>query len=64
MQHLFTVKEPKQHIPTFVETVALLMKPENQHVKFNVDVKIQNDPARLFSLMFLLGRCLLWAFHE
>jgi hypothetical protein len=24
---------------------------ENQHVKFNVDVKVQNDPDRLFSLM-------------
>ncbi|KAJ3484094.1 hypothetical protein NLI96_g5869 [Meripilus lineatus] len=51
MEHLTTVKEPKQSIPTFAETVSLLMKPENLHVKFNVDVKVQNDPARLFSLM-------------
>lgn len=28
-----------------------LPKPENKHVKFNVDVKVQNDPERLFSLM-------------
>ncbi|KDR84085.1 hypothetical protein GALMADRAFT_236736 [Galerina marginata CBS 339.88] len=51
MQHVRTIKEPKQSIPTFAETVALLMKPENHHVKFNVDVKVQNDPDRLFSLM-------------
>ncbi|KZT05553.1 PLC-like phosphodiesterase [Laetiporus sulphureus 93-53] len=51
MEQLRTTKEPKQAIPTFAETVALLMKPENRHVKFNVDVKIQNDPGRLFSLM-------------
>ncbi|KAF8914290.1 PLC-like phosphodiesterase [Gymnopilus junonius] len=51
MQHVRTVKEPKQSIPTFEETVALLMKPENLHAKFNVDVKVQNDPDRLFALM-------------
>lgn len=51
MQHVRTIKEPKQAIPTFAETVELLMKPENKHVKFNVDVKVQNDPERLFSLM-------------
>ncbi|KAH7931333.1 PLC-like phosphodiesterase [Leucogyrophana mollusca] len=51
MDKLLTLKEPKQAIPTFAETVTLLMKPENQHVKFNVDVKVQNDPDRLFSLM-------------
>lgn len=28
-----------------------VQQPENQHVKFNVDVKPQNDPLRLFSLM-------------
>lgn len=27
------------------------MKPENQHVKFNVDVKVENSPDRLFKLM-------------
>ncbi|KAK1220713.1 hypothetical protein PQX77_016539 [Marasmius sp. AFHP31] len=51
MEHVRTTKEPKQSIPTFAETIALLMKPENQHVKFNIDVKVQNDPDRLFSLM-------------
>jgi len=51
MEHVRTVKKPKQAIPTFAETVALLMKPENQHVKFNVDVKANNDPKRVFTLM-------------
>ncbi|GBE79792.1 PLC-like phosphodiesterase [Sparassis latifolia] len=51
MEHLRTIKEPKQSIPTFAETVALLMKPENRHVQFNIDVKVQNTPVRLFALM-------------
>lgn len=51
MVHVRTIKEPKQSIPTFIETIDLLMKPENQHVKFNVDVKVQNEPDRLFALM-------------
>ncbi|TFK17115.1 PLC-like phosphodiesterase [Coprinopsis marcescibilis] len=51
LQHVRTIKEPKQSIPTFAETIALLTKPENQHVAFNVDVKVQNDPDRLFALM-------------
>ncbi|RXW25459.1 hypothetical protein EST38_g424 [Candolleomyces aberdarensis] len=51
IEHVRTIKEPKQAIPTFAETIELLMKPENQHVKFNVDVKVQNDPDRLFRLM-------------
>ncbi|KAL0070193.1 hypothetical protein AAF712_002683 [Marasmius tenuissimus] len=51
MEHVRTTKEPKQSIPTFAETIALLMRPENQNVKFNIDVKVQNDPDRLFSLM-------------
>ncbi|KAA1466524.1 PLC-like phosphodiesterase [Dentipellis sp. KUC8613] len=51
MENVRTVKKPQQAIPTFAETVTLLMKPENQHVKFNVDVKVYNDPPRLFKLM-------------
>ncbi|KAJ7228185.1 PLC-like phosphodiesterase [Mycena pura] len=51
MQHVRTAKMPHQPIPTFEETVALLMLPENQHVNFNVDVKVQNTPTRLFALM-------------
>ncbi|KAF9644499.1 PLC-like phosphodiesterase [Thelephora ganbajun] len=51
MEHARTLKEPHQAIPTFAQTIELLMKPENRHVKFNVDVKVQNDPPRLFNLM-------------
>ncbi|KAH9045314.1 PLC-like phosphodiesterase [Lactarius pseudohatsudake] len=51
MEHVRTVKQPKQAIPTFVETIALLMKPENQHVKFNIDVKVNNEPKRVFTLI-------------
>ncbi|KAH9899561.1 PLC-like phosphodiesterase [Cubamyces lactineus] len=51
LQQLRTVKEPKQPLATFEETINLLMRPENQHVKFNVDVKVQNKPAHLFRLM-------------
>lgn len=30
---------------------SLSAQPENQHANFNVDVKVQNTPARLFALM-------------
>ncbi|KAI0307078.1 PLC-like phosphodiesterase [Multifurca ochricompacta] len=51
MEHVRTSKEPKQAIPTFAETIGLLMKPENQHVKFNIDVKVNNDPEQVFTSM-------------
>jgi glycerophosphoryl diester phosphodiesterase len=51
MLHVRTVKEPKQAIPTFTDTLDLLMKPENQHIKFDIDVKVYNEPERVFSLM-------------
>ncbi|KAJ6572894.1 PLC-like phosphodiesterase [Mycena sp. CBHHK59/15] len=51
MKHARTKKEPKQSIPTFSETVALLMKMENRHIHLIVDVKAQNDPQQLFSLV-------------
>ncbi|KIY66698.1 PLC-like phosphodiesterase [Cylindrobasidium torrendii FP15055 ss-10] len=51
MEHVRTVKEPVQAIPTFAETVMLLMQPANQHVKFNVDIKPNNEPERLFKLI-------------
>ncbi|KZW04162.1 PLC-like phosphodiesterase [Exidia glandulosa HHB12029] len=51
MEQHRTIKEPHQPIPTFAQTVDLLMKPENRHVEFNVDVKIWNDGDRLFKLM-------------
>ncbi|TFK55429.1 PLC-like phosphodiesterase [Heliocybe sulcata] len=51
MEHVRTKKEPKQAVPTFPETIELLMKPENHHVQLNVDVKMQNEPSRLFTLL-------------
>ncbi|KAJ6547631.1 PLC-like phosphodiesterase [Mycena capillaripes] len=51
MEHARTKKEPKQSIPTFSETLALLMKPENLKIHLNVDVKAMNDPQTLFQLM-------------
>ncbi|KAJ7343417.1 PLC-like phosphodiesterase [Mycena albidolilacea] len=51
MQNARTKKEPKQSIPTFIETLALLMKPENVHIHFNIDIKPNNDPEKLFQLM-------------
>lgn len=51
MEHVRTKKEPKQGIPTFEDTLNLLMKPENQHALFNIDVKPQNDPSFLFGLL-------------
>lgn len=51
MEHVRTTKEPKQPIPTFDQTVELLMRPDNKHLKFNVDVKVYNDPVRLFTIM-------------
>jgi hypothetical protein len=35
-----TLKAPHQKIPTFDETMALLMLEENQHVVFNIDCKV------------------------
>ncbi|KAL1747243.1 PLC-like phosphodiesterase [Schizophyllum fasciatum] len=51
IEHVRTKQEPVQAIPTFAETVALLMRPENMHVVFDVDIKPQNDPERLFTLL-------------
>jgi len=51
MEHAKTKKEPVQSIPTFEETVELLMLPENRHAVFDIDVKVFNEPNRLFSLM-------------
>ncbi|KAF5363682.1 hypothetical protein D9756_000159 [Leucocoprinus leucothites] len=51
MRHVRTTKEPIQPIPLFTETVGFLMRPENHHVRFNIDVKVQNDPEKLFKLL-------------
>ncbi|KAH9467007.1 hypothetical protein Pst134EB_002040 [Puccinia striiformis f. sp. tritici] len=46
-----TLETPHQKIPTFDETLELLMLKDNQHVILNVDCKPNNDPARLFKLI-------------
>ncbi|CED84621.1 Glycerophosphoryl diester phosphodiesterase [Phaffia rhodozyma] len=48
MKHARTKKEPIQPIPLFDEIIELLMKPENQHVKFNIDIKVHSDPVKVF----------------
>ncbi|SCV72746.1 BQ2448_4283 [Microbotryum intermedium] len=51
LDKLVTNKSPQQKIPTFRETIELLMRPENRAVFLNIDVKVDNDPERLFKLM-------------
>jgi len=51
LEHVRTLKEPVQQIPTFKELCTLLMEPENRHVSLNVDIKPNNDPERLFRIM-------------
>ncbi|EOR03663.1 Phosphatidylglycerol phospholipase C [Wallemia ichthyophaga EXF-994] len=51
IEHLRTLQQPAQPIPKFDEALELLMKPENNHVKFNIDIKPNNPPERLFSIM-------------
>jgi phosphatidylglycerol phospholipase C len=46
-----TKAKPTQQIPTFEQVCDLLMRPENRHVKLNIDIKPENDPERLFRLM-------------
>lgn len=43
IEHLRTMKEPRQQIPTFEQVCDLLMRPENQHVKLNVSVKAEES---------------------
>ncbi|KAJ7285767.1 PLC-like phosphodiesterase [Mycena rebaudengoi] len=50
MQHART-KRLALAIPTFEQTMGLIMKPDNLHVHFNIDVKPENDPQQLFQLM-------------
>ncbi|GAA6039630.1 hypothetical protein JCM8097_002226 [Rhodosporidiobolus ruineniae] len=51
LDQLRTTKAPHQKIPTFRETMDLLMRPEAAHVSLNIDVKVDNDPERLFGLI-------------
>ncbi|CEQ39271.1 SPOSA6832_00764 [Sporobolomyces salmonicolor] len=54
LDQLRTNKSPHQKIPTLRETLELLMRPENQKVFLNIDVKVDNEPERLFSLIHKL----------
>ncbi|TKY90037.1 hypothetical protein EX895_000035 [Sporisorium graminicola] len=51
IEHVRTLKQPAQQIPTFPQVCDLLMRPENKHVKLNLDIKPDNNPDRLFPLM-------------
>ena len=51
LDQLRTNKLPAQKIPTFRETMDLLMRPENQHCFLNIDVKVDNEPELLFTLI-------------
>ena len=51
LDQLRTNKAPHQKIPTLRETIALLMRPENETVYLNIDVKVDNDPVTLFTLI-------------
>ncbi|PWZ03047.1 PLC-like phosphodiesterase [Testicularia cyperi] len=51
IEHLRTLKQPAQQIPTFRQVCDLLMRPGCQHVKLNLDIKPDNNPDRLFPLM-------------
>ncbi|PWN53520.1 PLC-like phosphodiesterase [Violaceomyces palustris] len=51
IEHIRTLKQPPQQIPTFKQLCDLLMREDCKHVKLNLDIKPDNDPDRLFSLM-------------
>ncbi|GAA5863915.1 hypothetical protein JCM8547_005279 [Rhodosporidiobolus lusitaniae] len=51
LDQLRTNKSPHQKIPTLKETIELLMRPEAMHVSLNIDVKVDNDPEKLFPLI-------------
>lgn len=43
MEHLRTTKEPKQAIPTFAETVALLMKVRTYPPEFSSEMRSHHN---------------------
>lgn len=54
MEHVKTIREPKQPMPMFTEVIALLMLPENHHVKFNV--RPLQQPLSPFGYLTLMSR--------
>lgn len=51
LDRLRTLKTPPQPICTFEQTLELMSRTENSHVAFNLDIKVDNEPEKLFSLM-------------
>ncbi|KAF8330021.1 PLC-like phosphodiesterase [Cantharellus anzutake] len=51
IEFLKTNKLPEQQLPTFDETIEWLVKPENRHITLHLDLKANNPPERLFTLM-------------
>lgn len=51
LEHVRTLEQPSQPIPLFAQVLALLMRPENRHVKLNIDCKVENTPDVLFPLI-------------
>ncbi|ORY29122.1 PLC-like phosphodiesterase [Naematelia encephala] len=51
LEHVRTLEEPHQPIPRFTEVLDILMMPENKNVKLNLDCKVENPPAKLFTLV-------------
>ncbi|WVO18255.1 hypothetical protein L204_105965 [Cryptococcus depauperatus] len=51
LEHVRTRAEPFQPIPQFNQVIDILLQPENSYVKLNLDLKVENDPVRLFGLI-------------
>lgn len=51
LEHVRTLKEPHQPIPLFTEVLEILMSPEYQHVKLNIDCKVESEPVKLFTMI-------------
>ncbi|CEL59274.1 Phosphatidylglycerol phospholipase C OS=Schizosaccharomyces pombe (strain 972 / ATCC 24843) GN=SPAC4D7,02c PE=3 SV=2 [Rhizoctonia solani AG-1 IB] len=70
MEHVRTVREPKQAIPTFAQTIELLMRPENRHVTFNTDrstplaAKVESRPPGGAFLFFYPLPVALWPLRK
>ena len=47
----YCTADESKHTALYGISMLTFLQPENHHVRFNVDVKVQNDPDRLFRLM-------------
>jgi hypothetical protein len=48
IDRMISLQEPHLPVPLFGQVIELLMEPAYRHATFNIDVKPQNDPERLF----------------